>query len=228
MIAFSLTPGFINDPSQALIFTHVAIIALSALTGSLLASLFSGVRLSPHLFLFAAFAPAILAAILLVPPRMAPSNLSWTALLVSALVCLALIDAKTRTVPDMISVPMILLGIAHAMVMNEPYLVFTVSAVGLIVLSAAIHFILKGGTDWIGGGDVLLLSGSVAWFGPAMIPDILVLTTAILGLQLLVSRVHLPNPDICLPHHTQVQRYVPLAPALGAAQLAIWFGGPLF
>jgi prepilin signal peptidase PulO-like enzyme (type II secretory pathway) len=208
-------------------WTFVAVASLSASLGAMVAALFDAVRLSAGTFLATTATPAVL-AIALVEGPVPLSFAAWTTVLVLVLSGLSAMDSVTRTVPDLLTVPLILLGLVHAAANDAAAALFAGSALVVIGFGAAVARILPGRTNWIGGGDVLLLAAAVAWFGPAMLPDILLLTGLILSIHLFLGRLVDLEPATCVPVRPRAVRGLPLAPALGSAQLLVWMCGPLF
>ena len=207
--------------------TQLAAIGLSGIAGVTLAALFRGVSVSPFAGLAASLGPMALAWVA-APLPLAIAPLMWSLILVAGLTCLAAFDANTRTVPDIITIPMILLGVAHAATAGAPHLLFGMSAAGLILFAVALHALLKGRGTFVGGGDVLLVAGALAWFGPSMIPDLAILASLVLLCQLAPRFARIPRADACIPATVTQTDDIPLAPSLAIAQLVLWFGGPLF
>lgn len=209
------------------VWTFVALASLSASLGAMIAAQFEAVRLHAGTFLVTTATPAALAAFLIDGP--VPLSFAlWTMLLVLVLSGLSAMDAVTRTVPDVLTLPLILLGLVHAQANGASALVFATSALFVICCGVAGARMFPRRTAWIGGGDVLLVAGAVAWFGPAMLPDILFLTGVILFARLCLGQVLSLEPATCVPVQPATGRGLPLAPSLGAAQLLVWMGGPLF
>lgn len=208
------------------VWSFVAIASLSATIGAMLVSQFDGVRVPPNTYLGATATPAIL-ALLLVPGPVPLTYALWSMVLILALSGLAVTDAVSRTVPDILTVPLILLGLVHAETNGAPGLVFALAALGVVAVAAATHLALGRKAAWIGAGDVLLVAGAVAWFGPAVLPDLLLLTGLLLTLRLGLGQIVDLRPARCLPVAPRTDRALPLAPSLGAAQLLIWMGGPV-
>lgn len=207
-------------------WVFVCYVSLAASAGAIIATQYEGVSLSARNFLFATSVPGLLAVLCVSGPTPLPIALSSLGL-VTALTALSVIDGTTRTVPDMISVPMIVFGVLHAWAIGLDHLIFGLAALGVIALGIAGQVMIRA-QSWIGGGDVLLVAGAVAWFGPAMLPDLAIVTSVILIPQLILSVKSSARPASCIPVDPQIDSSVPLAPSLGTAQLVLWLGGPLF
>ncbi len=207
-------------------WAFVCLVSLAGSCGAALASRFDGVTLTPGGFVVACAIPAVLA--MLFSGAGVPLHVAlWTFALVGALSALSVIDATTRTVPDAISVPMIALGLVHCHLSGLNLWIFGGFSFAIIVLGLAGQILIRA-ESWVGGGDVLLFAGAVAWLGPGLLPDVILLAAGLLCLRLAAESLAAPRAVICLPTHVQQDTGVPLAPSLGAAQLLIWFGGPLF
>lgn len=212
---------------QLPIWSFVAVASLSASIGAMLASQFDAVKVHSNTYLLTTATPAALALLLVRNP--VPLDFAlWSMLLILVLSTLAVMDAVTRTVPDFMTLPLILIGLVHAQMHGASGIVFAAAALCIIAAASAGAFLLRLRSGWIGGGDVLLLAGAVAWFGPAMLPDILFLTGLMLFARLCLSHIVDLGPATCVPVPRNIDRSLPLAPSLGAAQLLIWMGGPLF
>lgn len=212
---------------QLPVWTFVVVASLSASLGAMVAAQFEAVKVHPNVYLLTTATPALLALWLVDAPVPLIYAL-WSMALILALSGLAVIDAVTRTVPDMLTLPLIGVGLLHAQANGAPAAVFAIAAFCLIATAVAVPQLLRLRGGWIGGGDVLLLAGAIAWFGPAMLPDILFLTGVILLARFGLSRLIELGPATCVPVARAPDRSVPLAPSLGAAQLLIWMGGPFF
>ncbi|MGB3317155.1 MAG: A24 family peptidase [Albidovulum sp.] len=209
------------------IWTFVALASLSASIGAMLAAQFDAVKVHPNIYVLATGTPAILALILVQAPVPLTFAL-WSAVLILVLSGLTVMDAMTCTVPDVLTLPLILLGVLHAQMSGASGMVFAGAAMSVIAIAVAARCLFRCGDGWVGDGDVLLFAAAVAWFGPAMLPDILFLTGIILFVRLCLGRVIDLGPATCIPIPQKFDHAIPLAPSLGAAQLLIWMGGPFF
>lgn len=212
---------------EFLFLTQLSAVGLAGFAGAALAGLFRGVSMAPAYVVAASLAPLGLAW-LMAPLPLALAPLSWSLTLVAGLTCLGAFDAATRTVPDIVTIPMILLGVLHAASVGAPYLLFGLSAAALIVFAVLFHMLFRGRGIFIGGGDVLLAAGALAWFGPSLIPDVAILASLVLMLQLVPRLVRMPRANACVPATVTGPDDLPLAPSFAFAQLVLWFGGPLF
>ena len=130
-------------------------------------------RLLP-LIEIAALVIALIAAILAPsgPQAALDAALGW------ALLTLALIDAATFRLPDAITLPLLLAGLAVAAFQGLANAEAHAAAAALCYLGLrglAITFRARRGIEGMGAGDAKLLAAGGAWLGPAPIPFVLVL-----------------------------------------------------
>jgi len=139
-----------------------------------------------------------------------PVHIGWTALLFAILASLAWIDATTETVPDAVTLALVVTGIAHATAVGAALWPIAGGAVLLVALGS-MHGRITGDHGWIGSGDFFLIAGVFAWFGPLLVMDILALTFVGLLFQSLIAR----------------RTTIAVAPSLAAAAALVWIGGPI-
>ncbi|MEO0701667.1 MAG: prepilin peptidase [Pseudomonadota bacterium] len=200
------------------------LVGVAVFAGLLLATKFDGLRPGlPATIVFAAACGAL--AWLLTPAAVTMAFALWTLVMVLGLAALAAIDGATRTVPDALSVPMIALGLAHAATYPGLIWIHAGAAALVIAIGLFVGLLTRGRSGgWLGGGDVVLLAGTVAWLGPSLIPDVLILTVCGIAVQWATgATMRLRGADSTATPLTEQ----PLAPALALAQGVIWLGGPL-
>lgn len=212
---------------EFIVLMQLTSFGFAAFGGAWLASGFDGVRMTPQSYTVATGAPVLLAWVVATLP-LDPLSFLWTLVLVAALICLAMTDTKMRAVPDCIAIPAMGLGIVHAASIGAPFQWFACSAVGMLLIALGYATLTRGTRHWIGSGDMVMIAGALAWFGPGRLPDLAVIVLLVLCLQALIRRMPLPEPDACMPTKAHRRSRLTIAPALAAAQLAIWLGGPLF
>ncbi|MXQ09745.1 hypothetical protein GQ651_18010 [Alphaproteobacteria bacterium GH1-50] len=126
------------------------------------------------------------------------------------LAALAVFDARTETVPDVLTLSLILSGLVTTSAMGGALGLHAVPALGLLAVG-----VLQGWyTDdrgAIGSGDTLLFAGVTAWLGPWLMADVLILAAILLGVQCILMR----------------RTTGAFAPALALAAAIVWFGGPI-
>lgn len=200
------------------------LIALAVFAGLTLATKFDGLRPGvAATIVFSAVCGAV--AWLLNAAPVTYGFALWTLTMVLGLAAVAAIDGATRTVPDALSVPMIALGLAHAATYPGLIWIHAGAAALVIAMGLFVGLLSRGRSgNWLGGGDVVLLAGTVAWLGPSLIPDVLILTVGGIAVQWATGlTMRLRGADTAATPLTEQ----PLAPALALAQGVIWLGGPL-
>lgn len=117
-------------------------------------------------------------------PLVAASVLGWT------LLALAAIDLRHWILPDILTLPLLLAGLAATAWLNPDALADHAAAAAIggggLALLAVTYRRLRG-RDGLGYGDVKLLAAGGAWDGIAALPTILV-TAAVAGLLLALLR----------------------------------------
>lgn len=134
----------------------------------------------------------------------------WTAIFFAILTALAWTDAATETVPDGLTLALVMTGIFHANAVGVALIPIAGPALMLIGVGV-LHERITGDTGWLGSGDYFLLAGAIAWFGPVAIFDVLALTAIGLLAHCLVTR----------------RATIAVAPSLALSCALIWIGGPI-
>jgi len=136
--------------------------------------------------------------------------LGWT------LLAVALIDIRRLIVPDALSLPLLLAGVALAIAHDAASGALLGAAVGYgaFALLAWGYERLRG-VPGLGLGDAKLLAAAGAWLGCEGLPSV-VLVAALLGL----AGAMLAGP---IDRH----RRIPFAPGLALAFWLVWLYGPL-
>lgn len=155
-----------------------------------------------------AVAASAVAAGLAGPALLAACVLGWT------LLALAWIDVRTWLLPDVLTLPLLLAGLAAAAAWAPWTLADRAAAAafgwfGLMAVAAAYRRLR--GRDGLGGGDAKLLGAGGAWLGTAMLPWTLLLA-ALLGLAWAAA-------GVLRGRRLDAATAVPFGPALA---LAIW------
>lgn len=170
----------------------------------------------------------------------------WAALVVPAfalpgilflgwmLIALAIVDIRTFTLPDVLTVPLALTGVIHsawvdATTMGE--LADHLLAAGHAVIAGGVGFLLMAAVAWLfraargldglGLGDAKLLAASAAWLGLAALPTVILLG-ALSGL--VVSVVAHRVMRTRTPLRTMP---IPFGPYLAASTWIVALYGPL-
>jgi leader peptidase (prepilin peptidase) / N-methyltransferase len=114
----------------------------------------------------------------------------WTACLLGwGLLALGWIDAEHMRLPDALTLPLLVAGIAAQTLLASER--FTASVLGAVIgylgfRAIALIYRLCRGREGLGGGDAKLLAVAGAWLGWAALPDV-VLLAAMLGLGLALT-----------------------------------------
>lgn len=201
-------------------------LGMAAFGGAWMARCFGPMRMSAQSYTIAIGLPLVLVWAL-APLPLPPIGFLWSMILVGSLVTLAIVDKKLHAVPDRVSIPVIGLGILHAASIGAPYHLHAVAALGLILVAIGVRTLAPRALSWIGTGDILIVAGALAWFGPLHSTDLALLAGLVLAVQLMLRRIPLPEPDACMPIRAHRGSRLALGPAVVAAQLTLWFGGSL-
>lgn len=147
-------------------------------------------------------------------PLWAGCVLAW------ALLTLAWIDAEHFFLPDALTLPLLLAGLAEAWTVTPEDLPDRALAAALAYAAlralAATYRALRG-REGLGQGDAKLLAASGAWLGTAALPDVLLLAATLALAALLVARLR----GAALTATTRL----PFGPFLAVATLALFLVG---
>ena len=141
--------------------------------------------------------------------------LGWT------LLTLAWIDALTFRLPDALTLPLLLAGLAECLWLEPQAL--TGRALGAAIgytafwLLAWIYRVVRG-RDGLGQGDAKLLGAGGAWLGAALLPDV-ILAAALAGL-LFAGALRLSGRRI------DGSTMLPLGPCIAAGIWMLWLVAP--
>ena len=142
-----------------------------------------------------------------------------TLFLLCALAALSLIDARTQRLPDVLTLPLILAGIAvNGLIFSSLWTALAGAALGYGALVALeLAYRRFRGRDGLGRGDAKLLAAGGAWCGAWLLPFILLAGSVgalvYVGLLALVRR-RAPDPAQPLPFGPWL--------ALGIALCWVW------
>jgi prepilin signal peptidase PulO-like enzyme (type II secretory pathway) len=107
-----------------------------------------------------------------------------------ALVVLAFVDARTKLLPDMLTLPFLWLGIVIQLFPETRTIGLELSVIGAVAgylplwLLAQAYRLIRG-RDGLGMGDLKLLAAMGAWSGPLVLPQVLLLA-ALLAIAVFV------------------------------------------
>jgi leader peptidase (prepilin peptidase)/N-methyltransferase len=168
--------------------------AVEALTGLLSLSLFIRYGLSYQYFLFLLF--------------------------IAALVTIAFIDLHHRIIPDVLSLPGILVGWATSFILGHvswlDSLIGIIGGGGSLFLVAFVYVSLTG-KEGMGGGDIKLLAMIGAWLGWRPLP-LVVLISSLTGAVIGVAFLLLAGKGL--------RAKIPFGPFLSLGALVYFFFGP--
>lgn len=130
----------------------------------------------------------------------------------ATLLLLSYIDLRTGLLPDLLTLPLIIVGLGYAALGGlDWHLALAGAVIGyLLIAGLALFWRRRRGYEGIGLGDAKLLAVGGAWVGPTLLPLILLIASAlgiIFALALTVSqkprgassRLALPfGPSLCL------------------------------
>lgn len=140
-----------------------------------------------------------------------PLWLGATSILFILLAAIATIDAVTETIPDVLSMTLTGAGLLYSYATGTPPLALGLLA-GAFILIAVLRDWLFDDTGAIGSGDLILVAGVIAWVGPLLLIDVLLIAAVVGIIQLPFTR----------------RTTLPFAPAITFGLGAVWLGGPLF
>ena len=150
-----------------------------------------------------------------------PEERAWAGCLLGwGLLALGWIDWEHMRLPDVLTLPLILLGLATTAWLDPDALTdhAAAAALGYLAFRAiALAYRRLRGREGLGQGDAKLLAASGAWAGVALLPDI-VLGAALLGLATAAAQALLRR---------DVRADVPVAfgPSLALATWLVWLSG---
>jgi leader peptidase (prepilin peptidase)/N-methyltransferase len=138
------------------------------------------------------------------------------------LLALAWIDLRSWLLPDALTLPLIVAGLAAAFLFNPDQLTERALGAALGYLSlraiAALYRALRG-REGLGGGDAKLLAASGAWLGAAALPQVILFA----ALSALTAAACLRFGGVGLGIHSAL----PFGPFLALATWVLWLSGPL-
>jgi len=120
------------------------------------------------------------------------------------LIALSLIDYDTQLLPDVITLPLLWLGLILSLwvVFVDPATSIIGAVAGYLALWSVFHlFKLVTGKEGMGFGDFKLLAALGAWMGWQLLPAIIILSSlagAVIGIALIIFKQH--NKDKPIPY----------------------------
>lgn len=126
-----------------------------------------------------------------------------------------MIDARTLRLPDLLTLPLVALGLAAAWVLNDPVF-FALAGAGigyLALVGLELAYKAIRGRDGLGRGDAKLLAAGGAWCGAAGLPMIL-LIASVSGLIFALCMRAAGRSDVSLGSRVAFGPFLALAIAL--------------
>lgn len=145
-----------------------------------------------------------------------------TALLGWQLLLIALIDAEHHWLPDVLTWPLVVTGVAVAALDGAgPALMHAAGAVAGFVALWLLGWLYRRirGREGLGGGDPFLFAGAGAWVGWTGLPSVLLWASAA-GLSVVVARLALRRP-------LAMADRLPFGVFLAVGIWLVWLYGPL-
>ena len=137
--------------------------------------------------------------------------------LASALLVLSYIDLRTGLLLDILTLPLILLGIGYAALAGDILLSIAGATVGYAMIAGlAAYWRHTRGYEGIGLGDAKLLSACGAWIGLAGLPILLLIAS---GLGIIAALTVSQNA-----RSADERVAIPFGPSLAIAGWAVWCG----
>jgi hypothetical protein len=199
----------------SLALAGVALAAAGA--GAMLAMAFAPV---PRMVQAGAALTAAALALAVGPEAPTAAFLIWTALLLVPLVAIALTDAATREIPDLLTLALAAGGLARLALSGGPVWPLALAALALALCGLAIDRFAPSAP--VGAGDFLLVAGGLIWTGPLVLIELALICGVLLWLHWLVLWA-LAMAGL-LPRDRLAG--VPFAPSYAIALALMWFSAP--
>lgn len=124
-------------------------------------------------------------------------NVWWLLALVWILLLLYEIDERMLLLPDILTVPLLILGFMFAAIAMPDVDYYSISAAQLSALGATAGYVLpvlaslliiRKYPEAFGGGDIKLLAASGAWLGLGAVPYLILISCVVFGAFMLIRR----------------------------------------
>ncbi len=118
-------------------------------------------------------------------------EIALTLILLAALLALAVIDWRTYRLPDLLTLPLILLGLAAAWLLDQPVWLHALGAAvgyGVLVFLEKSYEKLRG-RPGLGRGDAKLFAAGGAWCGALALPLMLLAASLSALIWILIHRL---------------------------------------
>jgi leader peptidase (prepilin peptidase)/N-methyltransferase len=136
------------------------------------------------------------------------------------LLTLSWIDIRYMCLPDVLTLPLLLAGLAVSLLLfpSEATAHAVAAAIGYLALrGVAWSYRILRGREGLGGGDAKLMAAAGAWLGLAALPYVL-LIAALLGLSMALYLT-------IMGRRLQAQSALPFGPCLAFAFWLVWLYG---
>lgn len=150
----------------------------------------------------------------------------------AAMIFAAAMDMLTMTIPNRISIALVVGFIGVALFAGLPMSVIAMHvAAGVLMLVVGIGMFAAG---WVGGGDAKMLAAAALWLGLPQLAPLLIITGVVGSLLMLAIVCYrgypvaaLPIPDWALRLHRS-ETGLPYGIAIGSAGLILYPHSPIF
>jgi leader peptidase (prepilin peptidase)/N-methyltransferase len=139
------------------------------------------------------------------------------------LITLAWIDIRCWLLPDILTLPLIIVGVAAAMLFDPGQLVDRAAGAAcgyLVLVIVAILYQLWRRREGLGRGDAKLLAASGAWLGASALPQVIFM--AAMAALVWAACLRLAGFRVA------AQSALPFGPFLALATWILWLWGPFF
>ncbi len=200
----------------------VASAGVSALFGSAISARVYDVKLKLPELVLAIVVPTLLTFSFADHPVEA-EKVFWTIALIFSVTILSICQTAERELPFAWIAAMIGLGLISSGRNGADWSSISIAVLSIVTIAWLLGMRRNGRT---GMQPIMLIAAALAWHGYAVIPDLAVLAGGALLLVRIAYELIDPVAPTCIPI-PKADRSLPLAPALGFAQLTIWLGGPI-
>ncbi len=165
---------------------------------------------------------AIMAAPLMLSQTASPAMIAASLMLAAGLALLSTIDAQSFRLPDLLTLPLLVAGLAFAGLQGTDSLGWHVASAALgggLLHAVNYAYRIFRGDDGLGRGDAKLFAASGAWVGAEGLASVLMIAcgVALAAVWVWAQRNHALNAKTAIP----------FGPFLAAGTWAVWLYGPM-